>query len=362
MGKKLIFVIGMTCIKTLSADSTVTENPFSFSEFSRLNTITPKAFLSEGSCGAMMLPNLNASNNRNIKATRNGRIAYSSIQDGNSEIYTVNPDGSDPKRLTTNPGVDTHPAYSPDGSKIAYTSERNGKYDVWIMSSDGSGQTRVTNATGKHNIPSFFPDGQRIAFQSTRGQDSPQIYAIDIDGKNEVRLSYSLKKDMGPKVSPNGREILFSSNRAGNGFDLYLMKFDGSDVRRITEGVNNDFSRAWSPDGCHIVYNDNVNGVGQIFTMSLKSMRKRQLTFNSGGTPPFNPGPAYPEFSFGTLQGDITPSWSPDGKRIVFASDRAGAYEIFTVNLHGKGLKQITGTKTAQISTAWQPLPRKQIK
>ena len=120
---------------------------------------------------------------------------------------------------------------------------------------------------------------------------------------------------MGPKVSPNGREILFSSNRAGDNFDLYLMNADGTDVRRITEGVNNDFSRDWSPNGRKIVYNDNVNGTGQIFTMSLKTKRKRQLTFNPGTTPPFNPGEKYPEFSFGTLHGDVTPSWSPNGKR-----------------------------------------------
>ena len=73
-----------------------------------------------------------------ITIPKNGRIAYSSVQDDNSDIYTVNPDGTDPRRLTVNPGVDTHPAFSDDGSLITYTSERDGKYDVWIMNSDGS--------------------------------------------------------------------------------------------------------------------------------------------------------------------------------------------------------------------------------
>lgn len=346
------------------------DNPFSLTDlpinYSSMAEIGNKLTSGEGSCGAMserMKINSTPPSRARIAGhfgecpQRNGRIAFSSIRDGNSEIYTVNPDGSDPRRLTTNPGVDTHPAYSEDGRKIAFTSEREGRYDVWIMNADGSEQTRVTTSPGKHNIPSFFPGGQRIAFQSTRGEESPQIYAINIDGTNEVRLSHSAKKDMGPKVSPDGTQILFSSNRAGGGFDLYLMKADGSHIRRLTHGVNNDFSRAWSPNGRKIVFNNNVNGVGQIFTLSLKTRRKHQLTFNPGTTPPFNPGDKYPGFSFGTLQGDITPSWAPDGKHIVFASDRAGFYEIFTVNLKGKQLKQLTFTDSAQISTAWQPVP-----
>lgn len=286
----------------------------------------------------------------------NGKIAFTSIRDGNTEIYTANPDGSEMRRLTYNPGIDTHPAYSDDGSKIAFTSERDGRFDVWIMNSDGSQQLRVTNSPGKHNIPSFFPGGNRIAFQSSRSEgELAQIYAIDIDGRNEVRLSSSEKKDMGPKVSPDGKRIVFSSNRSG-GFDLYLMKADGSRVRRLTKGVHNDFSRAWSPDGKSIVYNDNVNGTGQIFTINVKTKRKKQITYNPGTTPPFNPGDKYPGFSFGTLHGDITPSWSPDGTKIVFASDITGPYEIFTIDLKGKNLRQVTDTKTAQISTAWQPL------
>ena len=293
---------------------------------------------------------------RAASKARNGRVAFASLRDGNSEIYTMHPDGSGLRRLTTNPGVDTHPSYSDDGSKIAYTSERDGRFDIWIMNSDGSAQTQVTKNPGKHNVPSFFPGGQRIAFQSARGVGSAQIYAINIDGTNEVRLSSSKEKDMGPKVSPDGTQIAFASNRAGGGFDLYVMNSDGTRSRRLTKQVHNDFSRSWSPDGRRIVYNNTVDGVGQIFVLRLKTGGTRQLGSNPGTTPPFNPGEKYPGFSFGTFQGDITPSFSPDGKRIVFASDRAGPYEIFEMDANGLNLKQVTFDGSAQMSTAWQPV------
>ena len=259
---------------------------------------------------------------RAASKARNGRIAFASLRDGNSEIYTMHPDGSGLRRLTTNPGVDTHPSYSDDGSKIAYTSERDGRFDIWIMNSDGSAQ----------------------------------IYAINIDGTNEVRLSSSKEKDMGPKVSPDGTQIAFASNRAGGGFDLYVMNSDGTRSRRLTKQVHNDFSRSWSPDGRRIVYNNTVDGVGQIFVLRLKTGGTRQLGSNPGTTPPFNPGEKYPGFSFGTFQGDITPSFSPDGKRIVFASDRAGPYEIFEMDANGLNLKQVTFNGSVQMSTAWQPV------
>ncbi len=75
----------------------------------------------------------------------NGKIAFHSNRDGNWEIYTMNPDGSDQNRLTNNNYDDEGPAWSPDGSKIVFTSNRDGNDEIYVMNPDGSGQTRITN-------------------------------------------------------------------------------------------------------------------------------------------------------------------------------------------------------------------------
>lgn len=132
----------------------------------------------------------------------NGKLAFVSFRDGNPEVYTTNPDGTQQVRLTTNPGSsdlpsDFWPSWSADGAKIVYTSDRigGGNLDVWTMNPDGTGQSRITTNPAGDLDPALSPDGTKVVF--VRGLFSPSgppvfdIYSVNIDGTGETNLTQS---------------------------------------------------------------------------------------------------------------------------------------------------------------------------
>src|SRR5205823_12331282 len=102
----------------------------------------------------------------------NGKIAFVSRPDGNSEIYLMNPDGSNQTNLTNNSANDFAPAWSPDGAKIAFVTNRNGKAQLFVMNADGSNPVQLTfDIFSYPGGPSWSPDGTRIAFSASQSQD-----------------------------------------------------------------------------------------------------------------------------------------------------------------------------------------------
>ncbi len=111
----------------------------------------------------------------------NGKIAFSSVRDGNLEIYVMNPDGTNQTNLTNNAAEDFEPAWSPDGTKIAFTSRRDGNYEVHVMNADGSNPVNLTNNSAQDGEPAWSPDGTKIAFTSLRSGNY-ETYVMNADG------------------------------------------------------------------------------------------------------------------------------------------------------------------------------------
>ncbi len=111
------------------------------------------------------------------------RIAFFSIGQGDADIYTMKPDGTDLRRITTNAGHNIHAAWSPDGKRIAFVSTRAGDYDVYVMNADGSGVVRLTYGPTPNWIPNWSPDGQRVTFSHNR-----DTYVISSDGSGRSLL------------------------------------------------------------------------------------------------------------------------------------------------------------------------------
>ena len=117
----------------------------------------------------------------------NGLVVFSSDRPGNSEIYVMRQDGSNPTRVTNNSFGDFDPAWSPDGSKIAFVSNRGGNLDIYVMNADGTEQVRLTTDPNFDRRPSWSPDGTKILFDSTRIPSG--VYVMDADGSGETLLT-----------------------------------------------------------------------------------------------------------------------------------------------------------------------------
>jgi Tol biopolymer transport system component len=167
---------------------------------------------------------------------RDGRIVFTSVRDGDMEIYSMNADGSDVKRLTHRPGPDGGPFYSPDGTKIVFRGRQLGpgpelddyrsllaeglwrptELELFVMDRDGGNLRQVTRSGGASFAPSWHPDGRRIIFSSNlhdpRGRNF-ELYLVNQDGTGLERITQNETFDGFPMFSPDGRRLVFASNR-----------------------------------------------------------------------------------------------------------------------------------------------------
>ena len=217
------------------------------------------------------------------------RIAFSSNRDGNSEIYVMDTDGGNQRKLTNNRHGDWSPSWSPDGKRIAFVSNRDGHVidgiptsDIYVMDADGGNQQNLTNnPPGSDWFPSWSPDGKHIAFVSDRdGPFNPEIYVMDADGGNQQRLTENRVHDWFPSWSPDGKRIAFSSDRKGDivNFEIYVMDADGQNEQRLTENRVHDWFPSWSPDGKRIAFTSRRDGNDEIYVMDADGGNPRNLT------------------------------------------------------------------------------------
>ena len=206
------------------------------------------------------------------------KLLFTSTRDGNSEVYIMNPDGTNQRRLTNSLGSDGSGVISPDGTKIAFISARSGNLEVWMMNLDGSGQTQLTSGEYPAFSPSFSPDGSKLLYNRFDGND-PEIFSINVDGTNETNVTNNTgKDDRGGSFSPDGSKIVYEVwDVAGYDWDIAVMNADGSDQTILTTFSSvNDQEATFSPDGNHISF----TRIGEIWVMTYGGAGAIGLTDN----------------------------------------------------------------------------------
>jgi uncharacterized delta-60 repeat protein len=262
-----------------------------------------------------------------------GKIVYNSRPDGiNLEIYSMDPDGSNQTRLTTNEAADYDPALSTDATRIAFVSDRDKNDEIYVMNSDGTGQTRLTNNVDRDLNPSWSRDGTKIVFSSLR-DGNWEIYVMDSNGANQTRLTTNTSLDDEPSFSPDGSKIVFRSNRDGNP-EIYVMDANGANQTRFTFHENVDNEPVFSPDGSRIAFRSFRDGNSEIYVMNENGSHQWNVSRNAAA--------------------DYHPSFSPDGSRIAFATDRnAGQVEIYVMNWVGSDPVRYTTNSVEDSRPSW---------
>jgi TolB protein len=250
-------------------------------------------------------------------------IAFTSDRtgEGRKEIFIMDYDGHNQRRITNHRSTSMSPAWSPTGDAIAYTSFVNGYPGIYLADL-AAGRKRPLVTSGSLNItPTFSPDGSQVAFARSL-EGNIEIFTCDRSGGNLRRLTNSPAIDTNPAWSPKGNMIAFTSSRAGNPH-IYIMDAEGANQRRISfDGTYND-GAAWSPDGERIAYTSRRDGVFQIAVVDVGSLETRVLTTGSGG--------------------NESPAFSPDGRKIVFTSRRTGAKQLYVMDASdGGNVHQLT--------------------
>jgi Tol biopolymer transport system component len=218
-----------------------------------------------------------------------GKIVFGS----GGDIYVINADGSEKKRITDNIYEDYYYEWSPDGRQIVFWSYRNGSGDIYVINAEGGGEVKLTNNPdngnyGSYNIgPSWSPDGKTIIYISTNPSNRlSEIYAIRPDGSHEVRLtrmSGSEYVDNDRQLwSPDGKRIAFMYRSSGGGlvYDrICVMNSDGTDVKIVTAGPHDDAPR-WSPDGRKIAFLSTRDGQPEIYVMNPDGSDQKRITYS----------------------------------------------------------------------------------
>jgi len=164
---------------------------------------------------------------------------------GSTEIYRVDTDGKNLRRLTQNRSIDVSPSWSPDGRKLAFVSDRAGSPQIYLMDADGSNVRRLTFDGNYNTNPAWSPDGRWIAYQGRVGGQF-DIWLIDPEGSVNLPLVSHPRNDESPCWSPDSRKIAFSSTRRGSA-DIYLIDSGGNHLRRLTRKTGDNTSPSWGP-------------------------------------------------------------------------------------------------------------------
>ncbi|HBE77863.1 MAG TPA: hypothetical protein DDW65_08770 [Firmicutes bacterium] len=234
------------------------------------------------------------------------KIAFVSKRDGGPEIYTINDNGAELKKLTANKGDKSMPCWSPDGSKLLYLLKKGSRYQLWMINSDGSGQIKFFDECMDDYPPLWSPDGSKIVF-TAKYQSKKAAFVVNSDGGGLARLSAIGSEAFAPSWSWDGSKIMFLQ-RLKDDMSINLINPDGTGLQKIMKDSGTCLTPVWSPDGRKIAY---------IFKkQKFLGLESKLYVMNADGS---NIQPmAKVSQKTDDIDFDDDFYWSPDGKQIAF--------------------------------------------
>ena len=276
-----------------------------------------------------------------VRGAFNTRIAYVSVNRSSAKkasysLQVADADGHNPRTVVKSSWPLLSPSWSPDGVYLAYVSFRNRQAEVYTVNLKSGAEQKLAAFKGINGAPVFSPDGNKLAFTSSKS-GNPDVYVMDLRTRKQTQVTRGYAIETEPAWSADGRDILFTSSRTG-GPQIYSVSANGGKVKRISFDGRYNASVAVAPNNQHLAIVHGVSGQYRIAVLDRESALLRVL---SGGAQ------------------DESPSFSPNGRMIIYATQSMGKGVLAAVSVDGRTKQQLLLTDGDIREPAWSPFNKK---